>query len=99
MLRDRNTVRMIADHWGCSVSTVHRRIADGSLPCLRIGGIVRLSREQVEAYEQQCSSGSTPTASGTFSTAPASGSALALALQTAKRQKFSSPNSSQPKAP
>ncbi|MBU6298882.1 MAG: excisionase family DNA-binding protein, partial [Alphaproteobacteria bacterium] len=54
MLRDRNTVKMVADHWGCSTDTVRRLIKSGSLPCLQIGGVVRLSREQVETYETQC---------------------------------------------
>ena len=53
-LADRNTVAMVARHWGCSKSTVQRRIADGSLGCLRLGRIVRISREQVEAYERAC---------------------------------------------
>lgn len=52
MLRDRNTVAMVAAHWECSPKTVRRRIAEGSLPCLRIGGIIRITREQVEAYER-----------------------------------------------
>jgi excisionase family DNA binding protein len=49
MLRNRNTIRQVAGHWECSPKTIYRRIADGSLPCLRLGGIVRISREQVEA--------------------------------------------------
>jgi excisionase family DNA binding protein len=67
-LRDRNTAAMVAKHWGCSLRTVQRRIADGSLHCLRIGGIVRVSREQVEAYERACTYSSTQTASGTLDT-------------------------------
>lgn len=67
MLRERNTIRQVADHWACSPKTVYRRIADGSLSCMRLGGVLRISREQVEAYEQGCiSSGDTKTTSGTF---------------------------------
>ena len=51
-LRDRNTVRMVAAHWECCANTVYRRIADGSLDCLRLGGLLRVSRDQVEAYER-----------------------------------------------
>jgi hypothetical protein len=52
MLRDRNTVKMIAEHWACSVATVYRRIESGALDCLRLDGIIRVTREQVEAYEK-----------------------------------------------
>jgi hypothetical protein len=51
MLRDRNTVRMVAEHWGCSPDTVYRRLGDGTLACLRIAGMIRVTREQVEACE------------------------------------------------
>src|SRR5690348_5757523 len=54
MLRDRNTVRMVAEHWGCSVATVYRRLDDGTLPCLWLQGMIRITREQVEAYEATC---------------------------------------------
>lgn len=95
MLADRNTVEMVAAHWECSTKTVYRRIADGSLPCLRIGGIVRLSREQVEGYETQCtSSGSTQTASTTSSTARGSKDAFQRGRENAGRQKPSSVNTS-----
>jgi excisionase family DNA binding protein len=60
MLRDRNTVRMVAVHWECSVRTVYNRLADGPLLCLRLGGIVRISREQVEAYEAASTSAGPP---------------------------------------
>ncbi len=51
MLRDRMTVRMVAEHWGCDPTTVHRYIKAGMLSCLRISGVVRITREQVEAFE------------------------------------------------
>ena len=53
-LRDRNTVSMVADHWGCSTATVHRLIKNGTLPCLYLGGVIRITREQVEACEAAC---------------------------------------------
>src|SRR5262245_4651262 len=99
VLRDRNTMAMVAAHWGCSARHVRRLVQKGELPCLNLGGVVRLTREQVEAYEAKCTScGSTETESGTSSTAPVSASALAHALKTAQRQKCSSPISSQHRA-
>lgn len=57
MLNDRNTIAMVAEHWGCSDDHVRRLINRGALACLRLGGIVRLTREQVEEYEKRCNSG------------------------------------------
>jgi excisionase family DNA binding protein len=34
---------------GCSRATVHRRVADGTLPAVRIKGLVRFRAEVVEA--------------------------------------------------
>ncbi len=34
---------------GCSRATVHRRVADGTLPAVRIKGLVRFRREVVDA--------------------------------------------------
>jgi excisionase family DNA binding protein len=48
------TVRMVADHWNCSTETVYRRIADGTLSCLRIAGLIRVTREHVEECEKRC---------------------------------------------
>jgi excisionase family DNA binding protein len=50
-LRDRNSVKMVAEHWGCSTRTVNRMIKRGTLSALRLGGLVRITREQVEACE------------------------------------------------
>jgi len=50
-LKDRNTVRELAEFWGCSVRTVQRRIGSGALACFKSGRIVRITREQVEAFE------------------------------------------------
>jgi hypothetical protein len=51
VLRDRNTIRMVADFWLVTPPTVKRRIADGTLECLRFGDVVRITREQVLACE------------------------------------------------
>jgi hypothetical protein len=53
-LKDRNTIKMVAEHWCCTPRTVRNRVADGTLACLRIGGVVRITREQVEACEAAC---------------------------------------------
>src|SRR5581483_4160743 len=50
-LKDRNTVRELAEFWGCSVRTVQRRIRSWALACFKSGRIVRITREQVEAFE------------------------------------------------
>jgi len=95
MLAERNTVAMVARHWGCTPKTVYRRIADGTLPCLRIAGMIRITREQVEACEAQCTSfGSIQTATTTSYTAPVSRDAFQLGREIAGRLKRSSLNSS-----
>lgn len=94
-LADRNTVKMVATYWGCSSETVYRRINDGTLPCLRIAGMIRITREQVEACEAQCTSfGNTPTETITSSTAPASRDAFQLGRKIAGELKRSSLSSS-----
>jgi excisionase family DNA binding protein len=37
---------------GCSRSTVHRRVQDGSLPAVRIHGLLRFRPETLEAFVQ-----------------------------------------------
>lgn len=70
-LRDMNTVSMVAEHWSCSPRTVRNRIAEGALPCLRLGGVVRITRQQVEGFELACTSGNTKMESGTSALAHA----------------------------
>lgn len=53
-LRERNTAKMVADHWGCSQEHVYNLIASGTLAALRLGGLIRITREQVEACEAAC---------------------------------------------
>ena len=68
---------MVAEHWGCSVDTVYRRLADGTLRCIRVQGMIRISRDQVLACEEQCTnSGSTQTAPSISSMVPVSKSAF-----------------------
>jgi excisionase family DNA binding protein len=50
-LRDRNTVTDVARWWGVSPRTVRARIYDGTLGHLRVGRVIRIRREDVEAYE------------------------------------------------
>lgn len=50
-LRDRNTIRMVADYWGVSTTHVRRLIEGKELACLQLGGTVRITREQVQACE------------------------------------------------
>jgi excisionase family DNA binding protein len=50
-LRERNTIGMVAEHWGVSTRTVRRLVDSGELPALRIGGSVRLTRQAIEVYE------------------------------------------------
>ena len=51
MLREFNTVSMVAAHWGCSMDTVYNLICAGSLDAIRIGSLYRIRREHVEEYE------------------------------------------------
>ena len=51
MLRDQYTIRMVAAYWACSTKTVRQLIETGALACVRPGGVIRVTREQVAAYE------------------------------------------------
>ena len=53
-LRDRNTILMVADYWGVSREHVRRLIDTGTLPALRLGGVIRITREQVADCEAAC---------------------------------------------
>jgi hypothetical protein len=47
------TVREFADHWGCSMRTVHRDIGKGALPVERTGvgrRRIRILRTVMESY-------------------------------------------------
>ena len=46
------TAKTLADRWALHPSTVYRLIEKGDLPCLRIGGAVRVRLEDVEEYER-----------------------------------------------
>jgi hypothetical protein len=51
MLRDRNSVALLAAHWDCSTTTIYRLIQSGQLACLGGAGKLRISRQEVERYE------------------------------------------------
>lgn len=53
MLRDQSTIRMVAAYWGCSTKTVRHLIETGALTCVRTGGVIRVTRDQVAAYEAE----------------------------------------------
>lgn len=53
-LRDNNLVSMVAGHWLCSSTTVHRFIRAGMLNCTYFPcGAIRITREQVEEFERR----------------------------------------------
>jgi len=76
-LRDRNTVMDVACFWHVTPRTVRQQIAIGKLRCVRVGGAIRIRREDIEAYEAagwgdpekppNIGSGSTRTEHGTSS--------------------------------
>lgn len=45
------TPDMLADRWGCSGETVRQLIRSGQLPAFRVGRMLRVKHETVEAYE------------------------------------------------
>ncbi|WP_411969821.1 helix-turn-helix domain-containing protein [Paracoccus sp. DMF] len=45
------TPDMLADCWGCSGETVRQLIRSGQLPAFRVGRMLRVKHETVEAYE------------------------------------------------
>lgn len=50
------TPRDVASRWQVNVRTVERKIQSGELPVVRFGPrIVRIKREDLEAYEARCS--------------------------------------------
>lgn len=51
----RLSVAQLASAWGVSRHHVYKLVADGSLPCVRIGSLVRFRPEDIQAYEAaQC---------------------------------------------
>ena len=45
------TVAALAARWSCSDQTVYNLISRGHLACVRIGSAIRITAEQVAAYE------------------------------------------------
>lgn len=66
------TPSMLAKEWACSERHVRNLIADGTLPHFRLGGkLVRIRREDVEAFEQNISvAADDETISGVQASAP-----------------------------
>ena len=44
------TRQEVADHIGCSLDSVDRRIADGRLPAIRDGRLVRIAWADLQAF-------------------------------------------------
>lgn len=53
-LAERNTVGSVAAYWACSPNAVRRLIKDGTLSCLRLGKVIRITRDQVVDCEERC---------------------------------------------
>lgn len=53
VLRERNTIKMVAEYWGCSTDHVRGLIKSGELTHLNLGGVIRITAEQVEECERQ----------------------------------------------
>ncbi len=47
------TVAQVAERWACSRTYVRERIADGALPALRDGRLVRVAQRSVVEWEQR----------------------------------------------
>jgi len=50
-------VRDIMERLGCSRATVHRRVADGTIPVVRIKGLVRFRPEVIDALLEVAEAG------------------------------------------
>ena len=87
-------VANLARRWDCSPGKIRAMIADGRLPCLRLGTMIRIPAAAVEALETEwttrpasaASPGATP---GTATTAAV---ASLRAARIARRLKPSSPD-------
>lgn len=55
-----------AAHLGCHYTTIQRRVADGSLPTVRVGRLIRVDLDALDAME----SGPVPTAERPAADAP-----------------------------
>lgn len=58
------SVRRVAQEWDCGKSKVYKLIADGTLPIVEIDGMVRVRREDMEAYEASCARNSGSASTG-----------------------------------
>jgi len=85
-LRERNSVKTVAEHWGCSERTVRNLIKAGTLVALRLSGMIRITREQVEACEAAASTKSAQDQEQSGTKKRRDQFKLDQALRTAKRQ-------------
>lgn len=51
-----------AAHLGCHYTTIQRRVADGSIPTVRVGRLIRVDLDALEALEPAEQYGPAPTA-------------------------------------
>lgn len=51
------TIQTLAELWGVSSKTVRKLVNSGELPHIRIGTLIRIRPDQVEAYEKQKENG------------------------------------------
>ncbi|HTP29077.1 MAG TPA: helix-turn-helix domain-containing protein [Anaeromyxobacteraceae bacterium] len=51
------TRAQVAERLGCSVSTIQRRVDDGTIPAIRIKGLLRFRPEVIDALLQVVESG------------------------------------------
>lgn len=87
-LGERNTIKMVADHWGCSDKHVRSMIASGKLAALRLGGVIRVTREQVEECEAASNTKTKIEHEKARTEQYRKGRWLELALETERRRKF-----------
>ena len=46
------TIGEVAARWRVSADSIHRRIKDGSLPAMRVGGAWRIHQDEIERREK-----------------------------------------------
>ncbi|WP_226780298.1 helix-turn-helix domain-containing protein [Oceaniglobus trochenteri] len=81
------TAEMLADRWGCSAETVRQMVRERRLPAFRVGRMMRITSQAVEAYEcgTTGSEGSRADLSS-CGTRPEPGGAIVLRHTRSKRQ-------------
>ncbi|MGQ4600871.1 excisionase family DNA-binding protein [Nocardia sp. R6R-6] len=64
------SMKAAAEHLGCHYTTIQRRTADGSIPTVRVGRLIRVDLDALEAMEAAAQSGPAPVAEGSRLAAP-----------------------------